>query len=108
MVPSRYEPCGLTQMYALKYGTIPLVRAVGGLQDTVKEYQAKTNEGSGFKFDQYEKKALIKSMNKALALYQTQSAWKNLMKNAMKENFGWPRIADQYLQIYQKALRCEK
>ena len=108
MVPSRYEPCGLTQMYALKYGTIPLVRAVGGLQDTVKEYQAKTNEGSGFKFDQYEKKALIKSMNKALALYQTQSAWKNLMKNAMKENFGWPRIADQYLQMYQKALRCEK
>ncbi len=107
MVPSRYEPCGLTQMYALKYGTIPLVRAVGGLQDTVQEFQVKTGEGSGFKFDQYNKTALIKSLTKGLSTYQSKSTWKKLMKNAMDKDFGWPRIADQYLRVYQKALRCK-
>ena len=104
MVPSRYEPCGLTQMYALRYGTIPLVRAVGGLHDTVTEYQPNSGKGSGFKFNGYEKEALIETVRKALTLYQTKSAWKKLIKNAFAEDFSWPVTADKYLQIYRKVI----
>jgi starch synthase len=91
-------------MYALRYGTIPLVRAVGGLHDTVTEYQPKSGKGSGFKFNGYEKEALIETVRKALTLYQTKSAWKKLIKNAFAEDFSWPVTADKYLQIYRKVI----
>ncbi|KMP11932.1 hypothetical protein UZ36_02490 [Candidatus Nitromaritima sp. SCGC AAA799-C22] len=105
MVPSSYEPCGLTQMFALKYGTVPLVRAVGGLHDTVNEFRPGTGKGTGFKFRKYQKKDLLQSVRKALSCYRNPTAWKQLMQNAMAENFGWEQAAGKYLRMYRKTLR---
>ena len=79
LMPSRYEPCGLGQMYALKYGTIPLVRAVGGLKDTVAEFDPKTGRGNGFLFGPYEASAMLKALDRALALFHEDAAWATLM-----------------------------
>ena len=104
LMPSRYEPCGLNQMYSLKYGTIPIVRATGGLDDTIREFDPQTEKGNGFKFAEYSSRALIEIVEKALAIYQNKNLWLKLMKNAMKEDFSWERSALQYEKIYYRAL----
>jgi starch synthase len=104
LMPSRYEPCGLNQMYSLKYGTIPIVRATGGLDDTVREFDPDTEKGNGFKFKEYSSKALIEAARKALAIYQNTESWLRLMKNAMKEDFSWKKSALKYEEIYNRAL----
>jgi starch synthase len=104
LMPSRYEPCGLNQMYSLKYGTIPIVRATGGLDDTVTELDPATEKGIGFKFKEYSAKALIEEVSKALAIYMNRKLWLRLMKNAMKEDFSWKRSALRYVEIYNSAL----
>ena len=104
LMPSRYEPCGLNQMYSLKYGTIPIVRATGGLDDTVREFDPDAEKGNGFKFKEYSSKALIEEARKALAIYQNRESWLRLMKNAMKEDFSWKRSALKYDEIYNRAL----
>ena len=104
LMPSRYEPCGLNQMYSLKYGTIPIVRATGGLDDTIKEFDPKTEKGNGFKFSEYSSKALIEKVKKALAMYQNKELWMKLVKNAMSEDFSWERSALKYQDIYYQAL----
>ncbi|MDH5405098.1 MAG: glycogen synthase GlgA [Candidatus Aminicenantes bacterium] len=104
LMPSRYEPCGLNQMYSLKYGTIPIVRATGGLDDTIKEFDPETEKGNGFKFAEYSSKALIEKIKKALVVYQNKELWLKLVKNAMKEDFSWERSALKYQEIYYQAL----
>ena len=99
VMPSRYEPCGLNQIYSLKYGTVPIVRATGGLDDTIKSFDGQS--GTGFKFTEYTGAALLKVIEQALATYQQGAIWQRLVANGMREDFSWGRSAQQYLGIYQ-------
>ena len=105
LIPSRYEPCGLTQMYALKYGTVPLVRATGGLDDTINPFDAEMETGNGFKFSRYDSKAFFLSIQKAVGLFQNPKLWKRIMVNGMKANFSWKRSAQRYLELYRSVLK---
>jgi starch synthase len=100
LIPSRYEPCGLTQMYALKYGTVPVVRATGGLNDTIEQYDNQKMKGTGFKFVPYDSIALLDAVKLAVRCYKDKIAWKRLMSNGMKSDFSWERSAEKYLDIY--------
>jgi starch synthase len=104
LMPSKYEPCGLNQMYSLKYGTIPVVRATGGLDDTIKEFNPETQKGNGFKFKAYSSSDLIKAVKRAIDVYKNKLLWTTLMTNAMNEDFSWSKSAKKYEQIYRKAL----
>ena len=107
LMPSKYEPCGLNQIYSLKYGTIPIVRATGGLDDTIDDYDPKVAEGNGFKFNEYSSKALIVKVNKALEAFSDKKEWKKLVLNAMQQDFSWERSAKRYVELY-KRLMIEK
>jgi starch synthase len=102
LIPSRYEPCGLTQMYSLRYGTIPVVRATGGLDDTIQEYDDERGTGNGFKFEEYSSDALLGSLKKALAAYRRKEGWRELMQKAMACDFSWEVSAREYLRLYQR------
>lgn len=104
LMPSRYEPCGLNQMYSLKYGTIPVVRATGGLDDTVQEFDPITKEGNGFKFSDYFPRALLEECQKALDIHTNRAMWQRLMKNAMNEDFSWEKSALKYERVYRQAI----
>jgi starch synthase len=104
LMPSRYEPCGLNQMYSLKYGTIPVVRATGGLDDTIKNFDPKTGKGNGFKFTSYAAQDLFAKIREAVALYADQNAWMQVTRNAMSADFSWGASAKQYRELYAKAL----
>jgi starch synthase len=101
LIPSLYEPCGLTQMYALKYGTVPVVRATGGLEDTIISFEPGTNQGNGFKFGPYTPEALMEAIEEAVRLYREPATWQALMTNAVKEDFSWDRSAQRYVELYQ-------
>lgn len=103
LMPSRYEPCGLNQLYSLKYGTIPIVRSTGGLADTIKDYNPRTKKGNGFSFTEYSSAQLLATIDRALSLYQDRRSWKELMRNAMGEDYSWEVSAQQYLKLYRKA-----
>ena len=105
LMPSRYEPCGLTQLYSFKYGTIPLVRACGGLKDTVAEFDPTTEKGSGFIFWHYEPADLLSALDRALSVFQQEKKWQTLMRNDMKLDFSWSKPARAYLELYQKLLK---
>ena len=98
LMPSRYEPCGLNQMYSLRYGTVPVVRATGGLDDTVRDYGE--DRGNGFKFAEYSPEALIAKVREALKVYGDKNAWKVLQMEGMKEVFSWEASAMKYKDIY--------
>ena len=104
LIPSRYEPCGLTQMYSLKYGTIPVVRATGGLDDTIREFDPASRAGNGFKFDDYTEAALLACLDRALAQWRNKAVWTDLVRNAMAEDFSWVRSAQAYLDLYREIL----
>jgi starch synthase len=104
LIPSRYEPCGLTQMYALKYGTVPVVRATGGLDDTVVQLDPLTKEGNGFKFGPYKAAAFVSAIRQAVNLFQDPRTWKRLMANGMKADFSWDKSARRYLEIYRSVV----
>jgi len=104
VMPSRYEPCGLTQMYALRYGTIPIVRAVGGLRDTVRQYEPQTGEGWGFLFADYTPEALRGTVEYALSFYGVEPHWERMRRNAMACDFSARRSAEQYIQLFEWAL----
>lgn len=108
LMPSRYEPCGLNQLYSLRYGTVPIVRGVGGLEDTIIDYTSLPSEGTGFKFYDYTKKGLLECMERALRLYENQEEWRNLMRRCMMVDFSWERSAREYLALYEKAIRKNK
>ncbi|MBW1786833.1 MAG: glycogen synthase GlgA [Deltaproteobacteria bacterium] len=101
LVPSRYEPCGLTQLYALKYGTVPIVRATGGLNDTIVSYNPKSGEGNGFKFDAYEARAFTGAIRSALRLFQEKKQWAAIGKNGMAADFSWKKSARRYMDLYR-------
>jgi starch synthase len=105
LMPSRYEPCGLTQMYSLKYGTIPVVRATGGLKDTVQEFDPGTGRGNGFVFSAYRVRDLLEAVDQALELFSAKTRWRSLVKNAMAADFSWDKSAQAYLNLYQKLAR---
>ena len=105
LMPSRYEPCGLNQMYSLKYGTVPVVRATGGLEDSVRD--AEGEGGTGFKFAGYSAAALLAALRRALAVYRQPEAWRRLMINGMQQDFSWTASAAQYASIYE-GLQREK
>jgi starch synthase len=101
LMPSRSEPCGLAQMIACRYGTIPIVRKTGGLGDTIQDCRA--GDGNGFVFDEYNAGALLDTISKAIDLYTyCEEDWKNLMREAMKCDFGWEISAKAYAEIYRE------
>jgi starch synthase len=103
LMPSRYEPCGLNQIYSLKYGTVPIVRATGGLDDTIEPWDARTGKGTGFKFSDYTGEALLATIKQALLAYQDPSSWQTLMRNGMGRDFSWGASAREYGKIYERA-----
>jgi starch synthase len=104
LMPSRYEPCGLNQMYSLRYGTVPIVRSTGGLDDTIEDV-GHSSTGTGFKFKNYESTELLKAVQRALHAYQDQPAWRKLMKNGMSKDFSWETSAKKYIQLYRSLAR---
>lgn len=104
LMPSRYEPCGLNQMYSLRYGTVPLVRRTGGLADSVQHYDPDTGRGTGIVFNDFDSEALEWAINIALDLYTEPQHWTRLMLNGMKCDFSWPRQGALYVQVYERAL----
>ncbi len=106
--PFQSEPCGINQMYALKYGTIPLVRATGGLDDTVTEFSLESGKGTGFKFVDYTAEAFLTSLREALAVYDNRTLWDLLQANAMRVNYSWVYSAKKYLDLYKLVLNRQK
>ena len=104
LMPSRTEPCGLTQMYALRYGTIPIVRSTGGLVDTVEPFDAARGAGTGFRFDAADGTGLVWALDQALGAYQGGRAWKALMRRAMERDFSWEKQAQAYVDLYRRAI----
>jgi starch synthase len=102
VMPSRYEPCGLNQMYSIKYGTIPIVRATGGLDDVIVDFDQDRDIGNGFKFGPATPEALFRCVKRAIDLYHNKELWDRLVQNAMKYDFSWPRSAEKYLALYRK------
>jgi starch synthase len=103
LMPSKYEPCGLNQIYSLRYGTIPVVRATGGLEDTIKDYTLSPEKGNGFKFTDYTPKAFLDKIKEALVVYEDKSVWLELVKRGMALDFSWEDSARQYIDLYHKA-----
>ena len=104
LMPSQYEPCGLNQLYSLKYGTVPVVRGVGGLEDTIVDYTKFPQRGTGFKFYEYTKEAMLDAIDRALSLYRDKKAWQDLIGRCMKEDFSWGKSAREYVELYKKAI----
>jgi starch synthase len=105
LMPSRYEPCGLNQIYSLKYGAVPIVRATGGLDDTIEPFDGKS--GTGFKFHDYSTQALLDTILAALAVYRTPEAWHQLVQNGMKKDYSWSTSARAYSQIYETLRKAQ-
>lgn len=104
LMPSRYEPCGLNQMFSLKYGTIPIVRAIGGLKDTVEDYDDAGTSGTGFVFIPYDPAALLGAVDRALQAYRQKHRWTALRRRAMNKDFSWARSAEMYKELYRQIL----
>jgi starch synthase len=103
LIPSRYEPCGLTQMIGMRYGCVPLARATGGLKDTIQDYnQAKSDKGTGFLFKEATSTQLSNTIRKALEIYQDQRRWKGIQRRGMRKDFSWKVSAERYLQLYRE------
>jgi starch synthase len=103
LMPSKYEPCGLNQIYSLRYGTVPIVRATGGLDDTIEPWDARTGKGTGFKFSEYTGEALLATIKQAFLDYRDQASWQTLMRNGMTRDFSWGASAREYGKIYERA-----
>jgi starch synthase len=105
LMPSRYEPCGLNQIYSLRYGTVPIVRATGGLDDTIEQFDAATGLGTGFKFSAYQGSALLGSVREALEIFANGKAWRQLQLNGMAKDYSWNASAQEYARLYQVAVK---
>lgn len=108
LMPSRYEPCGLGQMIAMRYGTIPVARKTGGLADTVEDYNPLSDSGTGFLFEDYNPTSLICSIRLAVSSFSCKDRWERLMKRAMKKDFSWKRSAMEYLNLYDSLCLLQK
>jgi starch synthase len=104
LLPSRFEPCGLNQMYSLRYGTIPIAHATGGLDDTIEAYDPVSDRGNGFKFEAYTAESLLATLQQALTLYRQREPWERLVRRGMQLDFSWARSAQAYAELYVQAL----
>ena len=104
LMPSRFEPCGLNQMYSLRYGTVPVVRAVGGLADTVNDYVPGSSQSTGFVFEEYTGAALLRTLRRALEVFQDRARWRALQDAGMRQDNSWDRSAQEYVTIYEKSM----
>ncbi len=102
LMPSKSEPCGLAQMIAMRYGSVPIVHSVGGLKDTVKAYNRDIKEGEGFTFQSFNSYDMLDAINRAIGLYNDKKEWKIIGKNGMKKDFSWKKSSEKYLEIYKK------
>jgi starch synthase len=101
LMPSRYEPCGLNQMYSMRYGTVPIVRRTGGLADSVQHFDAATGAGTGIVFNDYNAEGVTWALNTALDLYQNKGSWRRLMQNGMAQDYSWSRQVRGYVELYE-------
>jgi len=102
LMPSRFEPCGLNQMYSLRYGTPPIVRRTGGLADTVRQWNPATGDGTGFLFDAYSSQALAHALDFATSCFADRASWRRLQLNGMREDFSWDRQIKKYVALYSR------
>jgi len=102
LMPSKYEPAGLNQLYSLKYGTVPIVRATGGLDDTIEQYDPATGKGTGFKFREYSGEALLDTVKAAVLAYRDTQRWEKLMSNGMVQDYSWTAAAKEYVKVYDR------
>jgi starch synthase len=105
LMPSLYEPCGLNQMYSMRYGTIPVVRATGGLDDTVQNFNPADNSGNGFKFGAYNARGLLEKIREGLYFYNKREAWAKIQHNGMVADNSWSAAAKKYIQLYESMLK---
>jgi starch synthase len=101
LMPSWYEPCGLNQMYSQRYGALPIVRATGGLQDTVVDVDESPERGTGFKFRDYTPKALVGAIERGVRAFGNPKAWKGFQQNAMRQDFSWDVSAREYVKVFR-------
>jgi starch synthase len=104
-MPSHYEPCGLNQMYSLRYGTVPIVRRTGGLADSVDDYDPGTKSGDGIVFDDYTDAGLRGAMETALDLYEDKAEWKHIVQNGMARNFSWEQQGARYVELFRRLIQ---
>jgi starch synthase len=102
LMPSQYEPCGLNQMYSLRYGTVPIVRRTGGLADSVQPFDAMSNQGTGIVFEHYNSAAVLWAVNTALDLYGQPGSWRRLVQNGMAMDYSWTHQVGYYIEQYQR------
>jgi starch synthase len=105
LMPSRYEPCGLGQMIAQRYGTVPVVRKTGGLADTVMDYEADPANGTGFLFTDYSASALLDALDRCLTVYEDKLRWNRIVRHCMKQDFSWQHSAREYIKVYREAMK---
>src|SRR6266516_5041922 len=108
LMPSLYEPCGLNQMYSMRYGTIPVVRATGGLDDTVDNFDPNTGKGDGFKFSPYSAAAMLEKIREALYFYSEPKTWRGIQRNAMKRDNSWSITAKNYIRLYEEIIELPR
>ena len=104
LMPSRFEPCGLNQMYSMRYGTVPVVRVTGGLEDTVQPFDVETGAGTGFTFHEYTSSAMLAALDTALAVYASPARWRALQQAGMRQDFSWDASAAAYVQEYRTVI----
>lgn len=105
LMPSQYEPCGLNQMYSLRYGTVPIVRKTGGLADTVHDWNEELETGTGFSFVEVSSTALVRTVQRAIDLFRQPELWKKIQRNGMSKDFSWEHSARKYIELYQKTIQ---
>jgi starch synthase len=105
LMPSRSEPCGLNQIYGMKYGTVPVVRATGGLDDTVQEWSPEAETGTGFRFQDYRPEEFLNALRRALESFPDKKQWLKLMRNGMARDYSWTKPAKEYIQLYEEIVR---
>jgi starch synthase len=106
LMPSHYEPCGLNQFYSMKYGTPPVVRGTGGLEDTVQEWDPEAHTGTGFKFHGYLPEDFLAAIQRSLRVWQARDGWQQLMRNGMAQDYSWGRSATEYEAVYERVVQA--
>ena len=104
LMPSRFEPCGLNQMYSMRYGTVPVVRATGGLDDTVRPFEPASGAGTGFTFQPYQSSAMLEALETALGVFAQPARWHTLQLAGMRQDFSWNASAAAYVKQYRKVI----
>ena len=104
LMPSRFEPCGTSQLVAMNYGSVPIVRATGGLADTVQDYSPHTDQGTGFIFEHYDRWALFSAIVRATEIFKHPELWRQIQLRGMRADFSWQRSARQYVDLYRRAI----